>query len=196
MSGPAVPRLLSRFCLLPLLLAAFLLSACATRSPHVPPPSAAEVMELAAALRSLGPDVDPEEAARMARISYDYPRELAVAWNVTDSAYIHNVKVNNGTRPRGLCYQWADDLEARLLQEDFRTLELHRAIANAMTPFRIEHSTVIASAAGARMDQGIVLDPWRNGGDLYWGPVLEDTRYPWVEREKVFAAKRALAEGR
>ena len=132
----------------------------------------------------------------MARISYDYPRELAVAWNVTDSAYIHNVKVNNGTRPRGLCYQWADDLEARLLQEDFRTLELHRAIANAMTPFRIEHSTVIASAAGARMDQGIVLDPWRNGGDLYWGPVLEDTRYPWVEREKVFAAKRALAEGR
>lgn len=188
-----MPKILSRLSLLPLLLAASLLSACAgARDPHVPAPPASEYAALAQSIQDLGPGVDPEEARRMARISLDYPRELAVAWNVTDPAYIHNIKVNNGTRPRGLCYQWADDLQARLEQENFRTLDLHRGIANALKTFRIEHSSVIVSQKGGTMKEGIVLDPWRFGGELYWGPVVDDHKYPWVERQEVFATKRAL----
>lgn len=145
---------------------------------------------LARAIAALDPEVAPEEAQRVARIAYAYPLELRAAWNVTDGPLVHNTKVNQGRRPRGLCWHWADDLEARLRQEGLESLSLHRAIANHDN-LRIEHSTVIVSAKGDAWDEGIVLDPWRYGGYLFWAPVLEDERYGWEERSRVFEIKAA-----
>ncbi|CUH53307.1 Starvation-inducible outer membrane lipoprotein [Shimia marina] len=145
---------------------------------------------LAQAIVALDPAVDPEEAARVAQISYSYSLQLREEYNVTDGPLLHNAKVNQGLRPRGLCWQWADDLEARLWQEDLKTLTLHRAIANHDN-IRIEHSTVVISAKGDSMAEGIVLDPWRYGGRLYWSEVVEDSRYNWEERAQVFALKKA-----
>ena len=110
------------------------------------------------------------------------------------------MKVNAGKRPRGLCWHWAQDMERRLDAEGFRTLEMHRAIANAYNPFLIDHSTAIISAKGDDMFEGIVLDPWRLGGILTWNPTLEDPKYTWVpqavvheklRREQRYAAQRA-----
>lgn len=182
---------------LPRLLAAVLfalLAACASTPPEdLPRPAAPDVAALSASIAALGGGIDPDEARRMAEISYDYPLKLAVAWQVEDPPIIHNMKVNRGLKPRGLCYQWADDLEARLRAEGFQTLELHRAIANSESSIRIEHSTVIVSAPGASMYEGIVLDPWRNGGQLWWGDVRADKSYPWLPREEVFRRKRERA---
>ncbi|WP_417719333.1 hypothetical protein [Salipiger sp.] len=178
------------------LFGALWLSACGMPPPppdQLPPVRASEVAALTRTILALGPHVDPEEAARAAEVALTYPRKLAVAYEITDPPYLHNIKVNQGKRPRGLCYQWADDMEARLRQEQFRTLTLHRAIANSDNPLRIEHSTVIVSAAGDTMWEGIVLDPWRNGGILYWGPVLDDHKYPWKPRQQVFDEKRRLS---
>jgi len=80
-----------------------------------------------------------------------------------------------------------------LRQEDFKTLQLHRAIANA-TNILIEHSTVIISAKGDDMFKGIILDPWRHGGLLFWAPTLKDDRYNWVPRQKVFEYKARRAQ--
>ncbi|WP_422049582.1 hypothetical protein [Shimia sp.] len=166
------------------LIAALFLTACGVPQEALRP----NPTRLAQEILSLDADVDLDEANRVARIAYEYPLELRVAYNVTDGPLIHNTKVNQGLRPRGLCWHWADDLEARLRQEDLQSLTLHRAIANHDN-IRIEHSTVIVSAKGDSMREGIVLDPWRYGGYLYWSPVLEDERYVWEERNKVFAAK-------
>jgi hypothetical protein len=172
-------------------LAAFaLLAACAAPEIRVPPPESDDVARLAQTLASLGPEVDPEEAERAAAIAYEYSRDQAIRYNVTDPPLIHNTKVNMGLRPRGLCYQWADDLEARLARENFQTLVMHRAIANSDT-LRIDHSTVIMSQAGEGMFEGVVLDGWREGGRLFWSPTLEDERYVWVARTDVFAERRA-----
>ncbi|GGG80578.1 hypothetical protein GCM10011415_32440 [Salipiger pallidus] len=174
-----------------LLASALLLAACATPRPEdLPRPTGADVAELAAAIRALGPEVDEAEALRAAQIAYEYPLQLAVEYEIEDPPYIHNIKVNNGTKPRGLCYQWADDLEARLRMEGFDTLDLHRAIANSENAWRIEHSTVIVSAPGDDMYDGIVLDPWRWGGELYWGATVDDHEYPWLPRQEVFRRKR------
>ncbi len=186
-------RLVRLLKLLPVLALA-LTAACATVPVAPPPPGNDEVAALTRALTDLGPDVDPAEAARMAEIALHYPRELAVRYGVTDPPLIHNTKVNMGLRPRGLCYQWADDIEARLRQEGFRTFDFHRAIANADNPILIDHSTVIVSRRGGSMVEGIVLDGWRDGGDLFWAPVPEDTRYTWVARHEVFAAKGWTSE--
>ncbi len=153
----------------------------------------ADIAALTRAIQALGPEVDPEEAARAARISCEYTHVLALQYQITDPPLIHNTKVNMGIKPRGLCKDWADDIEARLLQENFQTLDLHRAIANASN-LRIEHSTTIVSRRGDDMFQGIVVDPWRNGGVLHWTKVLEDDKYVWVPRREVFAMKRARAQ--
>ncbi len=164
---------------------------CGRTVPDAPPSAdRAEVAALEQGLLALGPGVDPDEAARAARIAVEYSLQLARDYHVTDPPLIHNMKVNAGLRPRGLCYQWADDIEARLRQENFRTFVLHRAIANAHNPFLIDHSTTIISRRGETMFQGMILDPWRNGGRLFWSPTLADKRYNWVPRAEVFERKQ------
>jgi len=160
-----------------------------------PPAEADEVARLAAAISALGPDVDREEAARAARVSFAHTHALALEYQITDPPLIHNTKVNMGLKPRGLCWHWARDMEHRLKQEEFKTLDLHRAVANADNAFRLEHSTAIVSAKGAPYEAGIVLDPWRKGGRLTWASVREDTAYDWQARNEVIARKLERAHG-
>ncbi len=152
---------------------------------------AARIVELERDILALSgaEGIAPEDAARAARIAVTYPLELRARYGVTDPPLVHNTKVNLGFRDRGLCWHWADDLQARLAQEGFQTLDLHRAIANA-TSLRIDHSTVVISARGAAMEQGLVLDPWRQGGVLFWAPVLRDPQYTWERRARVMARRR------
>ncbi|GIT92832.1 hypothetical protein JANAI62_32900 [Jannaschia pagri] len=153
----------------------------------------ADIRSLTAGIQALGSNIDPLEAARAARIAYEYTAQLRHEYRITDNAMLHNWKVNRGLRPRGLCWHWAEDIETRLKAEGFRTLDLHRAIAN-YDNFRLEHSTVIVSAQGASMYDGMVLDPWRQGGVLTWKTVRADTRYNWTPRLEVFEWKRARGE--
>ncbi len=175
-------------------LSVLVLAACGT-GPAVST-NPAEVRELALNIQAMSADVDPEEAQRAARIAYEYTVVLAKQYQITDPPLVHNTKVNMGIKPRGLCYQWADDIEKRLEQENFQTLDLHRAIANADNPFRLEHSTAIISAMGDDMYGGIVLDPWRLGGRLYWDQTVEDTKYNWLPRDVVMEQKRRNREKR
>ena len=152
-----------------------------------PPPRAneAEIAALARAIAALSPSVSAEEAARAARVTYEETYRLALAYEITDPPLIHNSKVNAGLRSRGLCWHWAEDLQKRLSAENFATLDLHRAIANGDNRLIIDHSTLIVSAKGADMMDGIVLDPWRGAGVLFWSTVRDDPRYDWEPREEV-----------
>ncbi len=153
-------------------------------------PEETKIAALKQALLDLGPGVSPVEAEKVARASVLKPLDWAKEWNVTDPPLLHNVKVNNGTRPRGLCKDWADDLQVTMWGLKLQTIDLHRAIANTRN-IRLEHSVLIVTAKGAEMDEGIVLDPWRQGqGRLFYVKVPEDTRYDWLPREEVFAWKR------
>lgn len=169
------------------LVVAVLLGAACTSAPD---DWSRDVTGLEQAILALSPDIDPQEARAAATIAYDYSLQLAQDYNVTDPPLIHNAKVNQGLRPRGLCWHWADDLEKRLRYEGFTSVSLHRAIANSDN-LRIQHSTVVLSAKGAPMTAGIVLDPWRYGGKLFWSRVAQDTRYRWRPRTDVLAERRA-----
>ncbi|MEM6482607.1 MAG: hypothetical protein AAF922_19855 [Pseudomonadota bacterium] len=164
--------------------------------PGSPPPGTEQdIQELTQAILKLGPRVDPEEAARAARISYEHTYELALAYEITDPALIHNIKVNRGLKPRGLCKHWAEDMERRLLAEDFKTLDIHRAIGALIG---VDHSTAIISQVGDGMYDGIVVDPWRRGGTLVWIATREDTSWGWVPQLEVIdalAEKNARARG-
>lgn len=175
-----------------------LLAGCGVAPEKRAPASVLEVSQLALEIRALGANVDPEEADRAARIAYQHTRELAIQYQIVDPPLVHNTKVNMGLKPRGLCWHWAEDMEKRLKAENFKTLILYRAIANADNPYRIDHSTAIIAAKGTGMHDGIVVDPWRQGGTLFWDQVRDDDRYEWVQREQVLDAKRRqlIAEGK
>ena len=177
--------------LLPWLLC--LLAGCATSTPVAelaPIVEQDRITELRLAIMALGDDVDRDEARLAASIAIEYPLELAQQYEITDPPLVHNTLVNLGVKPRGLCTDWAVDLLTRLRQERFRSLELHWGIANYENLFRLEHSTVIISARGDSMQQGLVLDPWRYGGRLYWAKTLEDPNYEWNPHAEIFALKR------
>lgn len=176
-------------------LVAFVLAGCGATSGPPPPAQPGEVSRLAAAIRALGPDVDPAEADRAARVAYAETARLARAYEITDPPLAHNTKVNMGVKPRGLCWHWAEDIEKRLKAEGFETLEMHRAIAEPDTLFRLEHSTAIISARGDSFDEGLVLDPWRKGGEMTWVPVKEDSKYDWEARTEVAARRLERRHG-
>ena len=177
-------------------LAFVVLTACGTAPPDQRTPATqAEIDELTRGIMALGPNIDPVEAARAAEIAYRYSHQLAFQYEIEDPPLVHNTKVNMGIKPRGLCWHWAEDMEKRLKAEGFETLALHRAIANDDNPWRIAHSTAIIAMRGEAWDDGMVLDPWRNAGELHWQTVVEDTKYKWVERT-VALEKRLRREGR
>ena len=69
-------------------------------------------------------------------------------------------------------------LEAVLLEAlPLENYPLHWAPASRGELFR-EHNSVVVTARGGALETGIVLDPWRESGELYWSLVSED-RYPW-----------------
>jgi len=165
---------------------AMLVLAACTQVPQQIEPS--EIALLSQEIRELDASVDPNEAERAAYLAYTYTLQLREEYNVTTSPIIHNAKVNNGFRARGICVHWAEDIEARLNAEQFETLQVHRAIAEG-SELRIDHSTAIISARGESMNDGIVLDGWRKAGYLFWSPTLEDTRYFWEPRQTVLERK-------
>ena len=197
-------RLIMRFIqrgLLPGLTLLLLLAGCAA-TPHVRLPEPAQQQRVAAlghAIVALDATIDPAEASRVASVAIGYSQQLAREYEISSSPVVHNLLVNLGIKPRGLCIHWTEDLMARLQQEDLQTLDLHWAIANDESPFRLEHSTVVVSAEGESLYRGLVLDPWRNSGRLHWAPTLQDLDYPWKPREIVHERKRerlARAEDR
>lgn len=181
------------YCAVTILL--FLLSGCAGKTPQLelhPDVAKQQIRELNLAILALGDDIDAGEAQRAASIAIDYSRQLAREYEIEDSAIVHNLKVNLGIKPRGLCIHWTGDLMARMKQEGFYSLDLHWAIANYENAFRLEHSTVVISARGDSLQQGVILDPWRNSGDLYWAPTLQDSGYRWQPQAQIHALKREI----
>lgn len=146
---------------------------------HVPPPAtAAQIKSLQTALVGLSPGVAEEDAAIVAALAYDYPRELAQQYRLVRPPLWHNLLINLRLKKRGLCYHWAEDLAVKLQSTGTGSLELHWGVARAGS-FR-EHNTVVVTAPDQPFAAGLVLDPWRQSGALVWSAVTNDV-YPWRE---------------
>ena len=136
-----------------------------------------KVVALQKELTALEDTTDPAEARTVAETAIRYSAHLAIQYNVVRPAVFHNILVRIGVRDRGLCYQWTEDLIKELAALNLKTYELHWGVAYRGSDLR-EHNTVVVTANGYGIEQGIVLDPWRNSGELYWVAVKED-KYPW-----------------
>jgi len=140
-------------------------------------PSALRLAELTQDIEALGPAVHTDEAQLAATEALRATSELARAYRMTRPAQVHNVLVHIGLRQRGLCCHWAEDLVARMNDLDLSSLEVHWVVASRGSLLR-EHSSVLLVPTGHSFEQGLVLDGWRDSGNLVWVRPVED-RYAW-----------------
>jgi hypothetical protein len=148
---------------------------------------------LRARIAALAPTVDPAEAQRVAQIAFNTGRELKREWGVVWPPGFHNFLVNRGAKKGGLCFQFAEHLLLRLSELKWETLEFHWAESFERT--LSEHNVIVVTAKGQHFFRGIILDNWRYGGRLVWGPVIDDPHYEWHENKPQFdkVLKRRVA---
>jgi hypothetical protein len=128
---------------------------------------------------ALSPTVRQDEARRVVRCAYTTGVELRREWQVVWPPGLQVVLANTGKKKGGLCYQWATELLLRLASMKLQTLEFHWAesFANRFS----EHNVIVMTAKGQPFEQGILLDNWRYGGHLVYGPAAADPEYRWTE---------------
>ncbi len=170
---PAVPALA-------LLLTAILISGCTASHPSTVQGEVqitSKIASLQSSLKGLGPESDPAEARRLAETAVIHALRLAEEYRVVPPARWHNLLIQAGLRERGLCFHWTEDLIKHLQALQPETYELHWGVAHRGNELR-EHNSVVITALNQPFQKGLVLDPWRNSGDLFWVMVDRDV-YPW-----------------
>ena len=119
------------------------------------------------------------EARKLAETALQTSAFLAEEYELIRPAVVHNLFVQAGWRDRGLCYHWTEDLMSHLAALQLKSYQLRWGVAHRGSDLR-EHNTVVVTANGQSFEQGLVLDPWRDSGKLYW-VVVKDDSYPWEE---------------
>jgi len=137
-----------------------------------------EINNLTSALMTLGPNVDVAEARLLAHEAIAYPRVLANQYNLVGPPYWHNVLVNYGYRDNGLCWQWTRDMARHIQARNWKSFDFFHGNANRRR--YNEHSTLVVSYKGQGVREGIILDPWRHSGTLYWVKAAKDPKYYWT----------------
>ena len=142
------------------------------------PETRASIDGLASALQALAPSVSATDAQALAKEAHLYPMHLANVWKVGEYPLLHNLKTNAGEREYGLCIDWTYAMRERMRGLGIASFDWYWGIANQGSEL-FEHSTLVAVAKGQPFASGIVLDPWRNSGKLYWQRVGSDPKYKW-----------------
>jgi len=108
-----------------------------------------------------------------------YPQILAERYGLVYPPTFHNFLINTGLKERGLCYEWSEDMITHLKNLKYHSFDLRWGVANK-GEFN-EHNSVVVVAKGAPFRTGILIDPWRHSGVLYWAKLDDDPEYKWVE---------------
>ncbi len=154
-----------------------------------------QVLRLKKDLESLSNDIDEKEAFLIANTAIRFSMVLANQYELVRPPLWHNFLVNAGKKKRGLCFHWTQDLIKRLRELDQKSFDFHSGIAYPDSVWRPHHGSVVVCAKGQAFEDGIVLDPWRNSGRLYWISVKKD-RYPWqpqpIQIDKALLGERSF----
>jgi len=161
-----------------LLLFSFLFAGCAVTTPFV---LETKVAQLSILLQSLDRDIPPEEAKQLSKDIFYKTGQLTQEFELTSPPQYHNFLVNVGLRDKGLCYHWSDALYLYLSQKKYASFEFHLMGAN-IGEYLFEHNVLVVVAKGGRVEEGIIIDPWRDSGNLYFSKVSKDRKYQWKHR--------------
>src|ERR1700741_2412310 len=139
---------------------------------EVPARDSAKAEELGNQLAALSRRVDPNEAKLLAECAYATVARLRPEYNMFGTPIFNNFLVYHGSRKRGYCFHWTEDLLLALDTLKLKTLELHWADAYRDT--WQENNCVVVTAKGQAFERGMILECWRHFGHLRWNLVPSD----------------------
>lgn len=161
-----------------IVLFSFFFSGCVTAVPSI---SQQKVIQLSVLFGSLDKTISQEEAMRLSQDIFSKTQLLSKEFKLTSPPLWHNFLVNAGIREKGLCYHWSDALYAYLSKKHYNSFEFHQ-MGSDIGEYFFEHNVLVVISKGGKVEEGIIIDPWRNSGNIYFSKVSEDTRYKWKHR--------------
>lgn len=157
---------------------AFLLAGCAVTPSSV---SQDKVARLSLLFQSLGSEIPRSEAKQLSQDIFRKTQLLTKEFELTSPPVFHNFLVNVGLREKGLCYHWSDTLYEYLSGKEYESFEFHLVGANIGEYF-YEHNALVVVAKGGDVQEGVIIDPWRDSGELYFSTLKSDLKYKWKHR--------------
>ena len=156
----------------------FFLAGCAVTAPLTPQTN---LTQLSTLLQLLDENISQDEAMKLSRDIFEHTDKLTKVFNMTSPPLWHNFLVNTGIREKGLCYHWSDALYVYLSQKNYPSFEFHLMGAN-IGEYWYEHNVLVVIEKDGKVEEGIIIDPWRDSGNLYFSKLNEDTQYHWKHR--------------
>ncbi len=154
------------------------LTGCTVTIPSV---SQTKIVKLSKLLQSLDKRISKDEAMYLSQNIFHETETLIQEFELTSPPLFHNFLVNVGIREKGLCYHWSDTLYMHLSKNNYPSFEFHLVGAN-IGEYWYEHNALIVVKKDGNIDNAIIIDPWRDSGELYFSKVSEDTKYMWKHR--------------
>lgn len=143
----------------------------------------ARLADLTTLLLGLGPNIQKQEAQLLANSMLQYAAQLAKDYELVKPPLYHNFLVNIGLKKRGLCWHFASDMLTHALSLGLK-FDYYIGGANIAAYWQ-EHNSLVVTCRGCAFADGIVLDPWRDSGKLFFAKVKNDPDYEWSQRGKI-----------
>lgn len=130
---------------------------------------------------SLNDKVNKKEAKILSNEMFKQSQFLKESYNLVSPPLFQNFLVNIGLKEKGLCWQFAYDMLKHAKSLDLKSFDYYIGGAN-IGDYWTEHTTLVVTCKGCNFNDGIVLDPWRNSGELFYSKVKNDKKYIWQKR--------------
>ena len=162
-----------------ILFLAFFFAGC-TVTPTQAPQS--QIDKLSTLIYSLDTHVPNKESFYLSRDIFQKANSLTKEFDLTSPPLWHNFLVNIGLRKKGLCFDWSDALYLYLNKKNYPHYTFHLVGANIGEYFS-EHNALAIVPKGMNIQEGILIDPWRDSGKVYFSKVKDDKAYRWTHRK-------------
>jgi len=136
--------------------------------------------KLAILLSSLNNTTNKNEAKILSHEMYKQAEHLKQSYNLVSPPLFHNFLVNIGAKEKGLCWHFAYDMLKHAKSLNLKSFDYYIGKANIGDYWK-EHTTLVVTCKGCDFNDGIVLDPWRGSGKLFFSIVKSDDEYVWYK---------------
>ncbi len=124
--------------------------------------------------------VDGENFKLISKDIKTYAKTLKHRYELTSFPNYNNFMINIGLKKRGLCWQLAYDLLDFLKPKGYN-VDYYIAGANINNYFK-EHNVLVLTCKGCKFEDGVLVDLWRLGGEVYCSTLKADEKFEWSQR--------------